>query len=199
MLRALHPSKLRSRPRLNAALLSVFIQLMSVSGALAAACVPPDGLFQTTRTPAADAPVPASLETVVDVDGNEISIADFAGRGVVMNFWATWCAPCVHEMPTLNAAKPLLADDGIDVITISEDRAKATTIAKVMQTNGWTNLPVILDPQSRLIRDLKGPGLPFTILLDSEGREVLRALGIAEWDSEEMLAFLRACLKPTTS
>ncbi|MHC8508636.1 MAG: TlpA disulfide reductase family protein [Rhodospirillales bacterium] len=166
------------------------------AAAEAAACRPPEGLFRDTRTPEAGAPVPPSAETVVDGEGREVSIADFTGRGVVMNFWATWCAPCIREMPTLNAARPLLAPDGVEVIAVSEDRAEPATVAKIMAQNGWDNLPMLMDPNSRLLRDLKGPGLPFTVLIDAKGREVLRAAGEAEWDAPAMLAFLRACLKP---
>lgn len=153
----------------------------------------PEGMghFQTAGE-GAEAPDQAFLR-----DGTEeVTLADYRGRGVVLNFWATWCAPCVQEMPGLDALHAALAKAGVDVLAVSADLGGAKTVERFYSKSGIDNLPVLLDQRGRLANALRVHGLPTTILIDADGRERGRVVGTAHWDAPDVAAFLRACLSP---
>ncbi len=131
-------------------------------------------------------------------DGGEMSLADFKGRGVIVNFWATWCAPCVREMPELDHLKAELADDGIDVIAVSMDRGGHKVIAPFFERYGIKNLPSLVTP-SKSGATLGIRGLPTTLLIDAEGREVARIVGLMKYDTPDAVAYFRRCLAPEGS
>ena len=143
---------------------------------------------------AASPPHPATKQPFVDSKGTEKTLADFRGRGVVLNFWATWCAPCVREMLALERASAALSGSGIDVITLSEDRGGAKVITPFFERLGLRNLPVFVDLRGKVLRALKINGLPTTLLIDARGLEVGRVVGVAEWDSSDVLEFLHRCI-----
>jgi len=124
------------------------------------------------------------------------TLADFRGKGVVVNFWATWCAPCVREMPALDRLSAEVFGDGIVVLAMSSDRGGAAVVSKFYAKRGITSLSVIIDEKSKVARAVGISGLPTTVMYDGEGREVGRVIGPAEWDAPESIAFLRACLAP---
>ncbi len=152
---------------------------------------PPDSLgnFEATGETNAASAVPFYLG-----DGTERTLADFRGHPLVVNFWATWCAPCVREMPALDRLSAAVAGDGIHVFALSADRGGGPVVEKFFAKNGIRHLPVMIDRKGQVLRTLKAPGLPMTVLFDAEGREVGRVIGVAEWDADETIAFLRACL-----
>jgi thiol-disulfide isomerase/thioredoxin len=140
-----------------------------------------------------------SPEPVVDVsftlaDGSSRSIKDYMGRGVVLNFWATWCAPCVREMPELDAIKADLAPDGIDVIAVSMDREGHAAIEKFYSNTNIQNLEAFHDPKSAAGRALGVRGLPTTLIIDPKGQEVARIQGIHHYDTSETKDYLRRCV-----
>ena len=94
-----------------------------------------------------DPPVPATEITFVAPDGSEHHLTDFAGHGMVINLWATWCVPCVEEMPSLAALSKTLAPDDIAVLPLSSDRGGARVVEAFYQEHGITGLPVLLDPK----------------------------------------------------
>jgi thiol-disulfide isomerase/thioredoxin len=145
---------------------------------------------------AADPPRPVTGASFVDGRGALKTLAEYRGRGVVLNFWATWCAPCVKEMPQLDRLKNILNPDGITVLAISEDRAGAPLVEKFYRINDLRNLDVLIDQGGKVLRGSNVRGLPTTLLIDAEGREVGRVQGISEWDSRDVVAFLQRCLKP---
>jgi thiol-disulfide isomerase/thioredoxin len=124
------------------------------------------------------------------VDGKEASLADFHGRLVLVNFWATWCSPCVAEMPSLDRLQGALGGEGVMVLTLSEDRNPAV-IEPFFAQHGLRNLTQAHDPSAKLSRAFGIRGLPTTILIDRDGREVGRIEGPAEWDSPEAQALVR--------
>lgn len=161
----------------------------------AGACRPPADTF--VRYQAADPPRAVTTAPFVDGEGRARSLADFRGEPVVLNLWATWCAPCVREMPQLDRLNARLAHDGIRVLALSEDRGGAALVKKFYDVNRIQNLDVLIDAGGKLLRELNVRGLPTTLLIDADGREVGRALGAAEWDSDAMVAFLKRCLAAT--
>jgi thiol-disulfide isomerase/thioredoxin len=129
-------------------------------------------------------------------DDTARTLADFRGRPVVVNFWATWCAPCVREMPALDRLSAEIADDGIRVLALSEDRGGAAIVERFYEENGIRHLSVTIDRGGKVVRALTTPGLPMTVLFDAEGGEIGRVVGVAEWDADETVSFLRRCLLP---
>ncbi len=165
------------------------------AGAAAGACragVGELGNFQVTRPT-----IPLPEVEFFDARDTPHTFADYRGHGVVLNFWATWCAPCVKEMPALERAHAELASADIDVVTLSEDRGGAKVIAPLYEKLGLRSLPVLVDRRGKVLRALKITGLPTTVLIDAQGREVGRVVGTAEWDTSEALDFLRRCIPGT--
>jgi thiol-disulfide isomerase/thioredoxin len=137
-------------------------------------------------------PVAAQAISFRTAEGQELGLGDFAGRVAVVNFWATWCAPCVEEMPALDRLHAALAPEGIEVVAISVDRGGLRQAAPFFEVNGLKNLPVYLDPSGASMRALGVRGLPTTIVIDRHGREAGRLEGAAHWDSEAAKRLLRA-------
>lgn len=138
-------------------------------------------------------PRPVAAISFSDGEGRRLGLDDFPG-GVVLNFWATWCGPCVREMPQLDRLKKHLAGDGIAVLALSEDREGAEVVKKFYRLNGIENLDVLIDGGGKVLRDSNIIGLPTTLLIDARRREVGRVMGVAEWESGEAIQFLRRCL-----
>lgn len=137
---------------------------------------------------------PAALPDVALVDEAEMprSMAEYRGRWVLLNFWATWCAPCRKEMPSL--ARLQVAMPELAVVPVATGRNSVTGIQKFFAEAGTEGLPMLRDPKSELARAMAVLGLPVTIIVDPEGREVARLIGDAEWDAPEALAALRAVM-----
>jgi thiol-disulfide isomerase/thioredoxin len=141
-------------------------------------------------------PKPVPELTFLDAEGNEVSLTDFRGEVVVLNLWATWCAPCRREMPSLDRLQAKLGGDDLEVIALSLDRGDVTKVRAFFDELGISHLTVYQDPEARAGRELGAPGLPTTIVIDRTGQEVGRLLGPAEWDSEEALSVIKALLRP---
>lgn len=128
----------------------------------------------------------------VDASGNEVTLADFAGKVVVLNLWATWCAPCRREMPALDRLQAELGGDDFTVVALSVDRASVdlARIEGFYEEVGVERLEIYRDPDMRVPRELRAPGLPTTVVFDRDGMEVGRVLGDAPWDGPEAVAIL---------
>lgn len=144
-----------------------------------------DGLTLT------DPPAPAAEQDFTDVDGKPVSIADFKGKGLVLNLWATWCVPCVAEMPALDALAEMLARDNILVVPLSSDRGGTPVVRKFYAARSIQHLGIWLDPRGAAARTLGARGLPTTLIIDREGRERARLEGGAEWASDDAVATIR--------
>ncbi|MBV1795791.1 TlpA disulfide reductase family protein [Siccirubricoccus sp. G192] len=139
-------------------------------------------------------PVPDLAFT--DAEGKPHGLADFAGRGLVINLWATWCPPCVAEMPALDRAQAALAAEGVVVLALSSDRGGKAQVEPFYRERGIRHLGLWLDPRGAAQRALGVRGLPTSLILDREGRERARLEGAAEWDKPEMLAAIRRLVGP---
>jgi thiol-disulfide isomerase/thioredoxin len=134
-----------------------------------------------------------------DAQDSEHTIADYKGLGVVLNFWATWCSPCIREMPDLIHLKKLLKKDSITVLAVSVDRGGATKILRFFKNQGLKDLDILVDKKSKLARKSGVRGLPVTILIDAKGLERGRVTGIAPWGEPEVINFVRRCIAPLKS
>ena len=164
------------------------------SGREARGCTPEEGVlgsYQAARPPSVvpDAPF-------IDGTGAAHTLAEWRGSGVVLNFWATWCAPCVREMPALDRLRPMLGGDGIAVLALSEDRGEPEIVEAFYEKHAIRTLPVLMDKGRQLLAGFAVQGLPTTVLINAGGNEVGRVVGVAEWDASDAVAFLRRCLGP---
>jgi thiol-disulfide isomerase/thioredoxin len=127
---------------------------------------------------------PAPNVTFNDPDGNEIRLSAFAGKPTLVNLWASWCAPCVKELPTLD--KLARAEDGkLNVVAISQDMGPHASVEAFLKTHGIAMLESYQDPKMGLSGALGAEVLPTSILLDSSGKEVWRYVGDQDWTSAE--------------
>ncbi|MDN5568917.1 MAG: TlpA family protein disulfide reductase [Paracoccus sp. (in: a-proteobacteria)] len=127
---------------------------------------------------------PISETEFTDPKGGTHTLADYKGKVVLVNFWATWCAPCREEMPALDRLQAELGGDDFQVVTIATGRNAPDRITAFFDEVGVENLPILLDPRQMVARDMGVVGLPVSVLIDRDGNEVARYLGDAEWDSD---------------
>lgn len=141
-----------------------------------------------------ETPQPHPEITFEDGSGRPLTLASFKGRTVLLNVWATWCVPCREEMPTLDALEAALGGPGFDVVPLSVDRAGPEAVRRFYAEIGIQHLGLYVDASMRASFDLGAVGLPTTLLIDADGRELGRLVGPAEWDTPEMIAFLKTHL-----
>ncbi|MEO0401178.1 MAG: TlpA disulfide reductase family protein [Pseudomonadota bacterium] len=123
------------------------------------------------------------------------SLADYQGKYVLLNFWATWCAPCRHEMPMLSDLQTELGGDAFEVVTIATGRNNPAAIVKFFGDIGVDNLPRHQDPKQKLAAQMGIFGLPITVLIDPDGKEIARLRGDADWSSDSAKAVISEVIK----
>lgn len=141
-------------------------------------------------------PVAVPAVTVQDLEGQPVELTTrlTTGEVIVLNFWATWCAPCKREMPTLVALAERFADRPLEVVTLAMDRAGRDKLEAFMAEIGAESLPILHDPAMATAAALGVRGLPVTLVIDGDGNEVYRHAGFADWSSPAVVAFLEALL-----
>lgn len=147
-----------------------------------------------TKLVYADAPKPLPDIAFQDEAGQPRSLADWKGKFVLVNLWATWCAPCKLEMPGLNRLQAQLGGPDFAVLAISLDRTGKEGPRRFLASNNLTNLALHIDETGTLANKIGAPGLPATLILDREGREIARMVGPAEWDSAAAQDVIRAAI-----
>jgi len=150
---------------------------------------PPLTGWMQNFTPTASAG-PALEGRLLKQDGSSRSLADFQGKLVLVNFWATWCAPCIHEMPSLRRLQAMRSGDDFTVIALSQDFQGWSKVMPFLGRYDLAGLPVYVDDRTKIARSVRVTGLPTSILLDRQGRILGRLTGIAEWDSPEAVALI---------
>jgi thiol-disulfide isomerase/thioredoxin len=134
-------------------------------------------------------PVPATR--FQDASGRQLTLADFKGRVVLLNIWATWCSPCRKEMPTLDRLQAALGGPSFEVVALSIDRDGVGVVRSFYDEIHVQSLAVYIDPSTEVMQTLSIIGVPTTMLIDASGREVWRRLGPETWDAPDMVAILR--------
>jgi thiol-disulfide isomerase/thioredoxin len=177
------------------AVLLVALLLAWVAAPLFEPAPPPRGLGEPqiaalSQFIPADPPRPAPGVPFQDRTGGPASLADFRGRLVLVNLWATWCGPCVEEMPALERAQAKLGER-LTILAVSEDRGGAKVVDPFLEKQGLAKLRIFLDPKGEFGRAVGIRGLPTSLLVDAEGRELGRVEGQAEWDGANFLGLLQ--------
>jgi len=139
-------------------------------------------------------PKDVSQVIFTDPEGGEHHLADWRGKYVLVNFWATWCAPCRKEMPGLEELQTEFGGDMFEVVPIATGRNTLAGINRFFGEIGVENLPVLLDPKQKLTRDMAVLGLPISLILNPEGQEIARLRGDAEWNSASAKAIIAALI-----
>lgn len=146
-------------------------------------------LREFTRT---TPPRPVPAFAFADAAGRTVSIEDFRGQVVVLNIWATWCVPCVKELPALDRLEGKLAGQKARVVALSIDRGGVEQVQPFLERLQIRELITYVDPRARVWQALTIKALPLTVLIDPLGREVGRIEGAVEWDAPEALALVRS-------
>lgn len=139
-------------------------------------------------------PRPLPNIAFADGDNRARTLADFRGKTVLLNLWATWCAPCRKEMPTLDRLQMKLGGSDFEVVALSIDRAGVDAVRKFYGEIEIMRLAVYIDTGGKAARDLGIVGIPVTLLIDRTGLELGRLVGPAEWDAPEMVGFLKSAI-----
>ncbi|MEW5704298.1 MAG: TlpA disulfide reductase family protein [Pseudomonadota bacterium] len=182
------------------------LRLILVLGAVAIGAGLAAWWWQFARPPA-DFPPPAALHftplskprpvpdaVFYDEEYRERRFADWRGKGIVLNLWATWCGPCVRELPTLDRLAGLLAGEDIVVLALALDRGGLAVVKPFYEELGINRLAIYLDPKGRVAKAFGLVGVPVTAFIDHEGRVLGSHAGLADWDTPEALALVRSYL-----
>jgi thiol-disulfide isomerase/thioredoxin len=168
---------------------AVFLAALAAWAATPSAApgVPPPFIAQQTPQPLP----PLHFE---DGAGAAMTLADFRGRVVLLNLWATWCGPCRTEMPALDRLQGKMAGPDFTVVPLSIDHRGRDAVARFYRDLGLTSLGIYVDRSGEAAYALEVSGMPTSLLLDREGRELARVIGAAAWDDAEMMARIKGYL-----
>jgi len=179
-----------TRRRLLAGLSAVVLASLARPAGRARADQPTGGGILAENFTWLTAPNPAPVTPITRADGQETTLAAFQGRVVLLNFWATWCAPCIREMPSLDRLQAALGDRGLSVVAVSIDRAGVKVTRPFAKRLGLARLGLYYDPEGALFRGFTVTGLPANFLIDRGGGIVGAYGGPAEWDGPEARALI---------
>jgi thiol-disulfide isomerase/thioredoxin len=136
-------------------------------------------------------PKAVAMVAFTDASGARHTLAEFRGRYVLLNLWATWCAPCVRELPSLASLQAALPKDKFTVVAVDVGRNTPADAAAFLKAHHAGGLDVYQDSDIALIRVFGAFGLPMSVLIDPQGREVARAMGPGEWNAPDAVDYFR--------
>lgn len=165
-----------------------------LSGALAALAVPAQAAGEMNRFQKAKALKPLPDLAFQDAEDKPLHFADFRGRALLINFWATWCAPCVKEMPSLDRLQAMFPQDKFLVLPLSIDGPTRPKVAPFYKDQKLAHLGIYFDKGRKAMQGLDVSLLPTSILVDPAGRELGRLEGDADWDMPEGIALMKAAI-----
>ena len=139
-------------------------------------------------------PKPMPELAFADADDKPLKLADYKGKVVLVNFWATWCVPCVKEMPSLDRLQAAMGKDKFTVLPLSLDGPSRPKVAPFYEDKKLTSLGIYFDKGKKSMQALDVSVLPTSILVDADGREIARLEGEADWDKPEALALIKAAV-----
>lgn len=135
--------------------------------------------------------------TFADPSGHEASLAQFSGKPLLVNLWATWCAPCVKELPTLDRlAQSHVQDGSLQVLAVSQDSGPHASVEAFLKKAGIQRLAADQDANSNLLSGLGAEVLPTSVLFDANGHEVWRYVGDLDWTTPEAAKLLSEANAP---
>jgi thiol-disulfide isomerase/thioredoxin len=138
-------------------------------------------------------PFTAPAISLADTNGRPVELSELRGKLVLVNLWATWCEPCLREMPSLERLQSRLGER-IAVLAVSEDRGGNKTVEPFIAKLGLKSVKIYIDPKSEVGHAFGVRGLPTSFLIDREGKVLGRVEGAAEWDSPKILGVLESLL-----
>jgi thiol-disulfide isomerase/thioredoxin len=141
-----------------------------------------------------ETPRPLPPLSFVNGDGAAMTLADFHGRIVLLNVWATWCVPCRKEMPALDRLQGKLEAADFAVVPLSIDHRGRDAVERFYRELGLTSLRIYLDPSGNAPYTINAFGMPTTLLIDRDGRELGRVIGAAQWDDAAMVSRIKGYL-----
>lgn len=134
-----------------------------------------------------------------DAKGQPTDMAAFRGRVVLLNIWATWCAPCREELPTLDALQAQLGGPGFEVVALSIDQQGLAVARPFLERLGATHLKAYADTFGEATARYSATGVPLVLVIDAQGREIGRRLGRAKWDNPATVALMRSLIAATAT
>jgi len=126
------------------------------------------------------------------LEGSQVSLGDYKGKVLMVNFWATWCPPCIHEMPAFNRLQQTFSDEPFQIIAINAGEAQETVVEFLDAFETQLIFPVWLDPEWKGFGEFGLRGLPTTLIFDKDGNLIERVVGEKEWDQPEVYEPIRS-------
>jgi thiol-disulfide isomerase/thioredoxin len=181
---------------MRALMSAVLYTALAFAANMLAAQTPDLALLRTGEMQKLAVSEPVAVPDAVLLDEAEgaHSLAEHRGKYVLLNFWATWCAPCREEMPALDRLQAEFGGDRFAVVTVATGRNAVPAIQRFFAEQGVTNLPIWRDPKQEFARAMGVLGLPVSVLIDPEGREIARLTGPAIWDGPDAKALMTAVI-----
>ena len=181
--------------RINSAILAIFTAAIIAASVLYVIRANPvhEAIPEALAALQADpSPKPLPVTSFVDAEGHTHSPSEFKGSVVILNMWATWCAPCVRELPAIARLQATLGRNSVSIVTVNASHDSAAETEKFLKAHDAASLPPYRDPDLSLLSAFGAQGLPFSVVIDAKGREIARASGPMNWDDPAAIAYFKS-------